>query len=288
MPSESSGTSFSLTSQISNSIDSLSVILLSIVDDIKSENNRSTIFDLHDSLHMKLTDSKDKSMETFVVLLAFLIICASSIDLDKRILVPEQLLSAIQAAAGVYIHPKTHSKNSSESIPKHLLRKTVVVTACNYGYLNHFHNLKCFLDRLDIKILVIAMDAKTHSYLQNIHGISSFYFNDSIAIKETSTKFRSEQFNLISNRKIEGVYLILAAGYDVIFVDPDIAVVRDPTLRLFYPGVDYIHSHNKICPQSYDWDFYKSEEEGNTGFYYARSNSKTLSLFNESLAAAPK
>ena len=37
-----------------------------------------------------------------------------------------------------------------------------------------------------------------------------------------------------------------------------------------------------------NWDFYKTVEEGNTGFYYVRSNSKTIKLFNDVKLEAPK
>ena len=49
-----------------------------------------------------------------------------------------------------------------------------------------------------------------------------------------------------------------------------------------------IHSHNRICPQHEVWDFFKSDEEGNTGFYYARTNEKTLKLWKDALALSPK
>ena len=50
----------------------------------------------------------------------------------------------------------------------------------------------------------------------------------------------------------------------------------------------HIYSHNRICPQFEVWDFFKSEEEGNTGFYYARTNERTLKLWKDALALSPK
>jgi hypothetical protein len=52
--------------------------------------------------------------------------------------------------------------------------------------------------------------------------------------------------------------------------------------RDFYPSSTALH-----C-RAYDWDFYKSEEEGNTGFYFVRSNSRTIKLWKDALATAPK
>lgn len=37
------------------------------------------------------------------------------------------------------------------------------------------------------------------------------------------------------------------------------------------------------------WDFfYRSKYEGNTGFYFVRSNEKTMKLWADAYAAAPK
>jgi hypothetical protein len=35
------------------------------------------------------------------------------------------------------------------------------------------------------------------------------------------------------------------------------------------------------------WDFRKSREEGNTGFYFVRSNSRTIKIWAEAFAAMP-
>ena len=36
------------------------------------------------------------------------------------------------------------------------------------------------------------------------------------------------------------------------------------------------------------WDFHKSKVEGNTGFYFVRSNNNTVQLWANAYAAAPK
>jgi hypothetical protein len=61
---------------------------------------------------------------------------------------------------------------------------------------------------------------------------------------------------------MEAVYGALVLGYNVVFSDVDIAVLRDPLPFLFLPGVDYAHSTNKGCNKR--WRFNESME-GNTG-----------------------
>ena len=39
-------------------------------------------------------------------------------------------------------------------------KETVLITACNFGYVNHLYNFKCFMDRLGFKFVVFALDGK--------------------------------------------------------------------------------------------------------------------------------
>jgi len=110
---------------------------------------------------------------------------------------------------------------------------------------------------------------------------------DDIQVRPEATEFRSKQFNIITHRKMEGIIAVMEMQHDVIFIDMDIALIRDPLPYLLWRNVDYVHSHNRICPQFEQWDFFKSDEEGNTGFYYARSNPRTLKLWKDALALSP-
>ena len=58
-------------------------------------------------------------------------------------------------------------------------------------------------------------------------GITSIEFS-STSIGTHPSKFRTKQFNSITNRKEEAVLSTLVLGYNVIFIDVDIAVIRDP------------------------------------------------------------
>jgi hypothetical protein len=45
---------------------------------------------------------------------------------------------------------------------------------------------------------------------------------------EDAAYFREDNFNVISVMKLECVLSIMKLGYDVIFIDSDVAIVRDP------------------------------------------------------------
>ena len=151
------------------------------------------------------------------------------------------LSKSLAFSAGVY--------RDSSSNP--LLKKTVVITGCNHGYLPFLNNFKCFIDRLNMKVLVFSMDLRTHMHVQHKmnSSLASFHWVGKNAIFEESADFRSEQFNFITHSKTSYTQMVLSLGYDVLFIDLDIALVRDPLPYIIWRNVDYVFTHNKICPQ---------------------------------------
>jgi hypothetical protein len=151
----------------------------------------------------------------------------------------EALLTQVTKAAGVYVDPLRQKG----------FEKTVVVTGCNYGFLNHLHNFKCFADRLGIKFLVVSMDQQTHSYLTN-HTTMISYYTGAGKVGEVGTgsvEFRSKEFNILTAKKKEAVHDILRLGYNVLFSDTDVVWVQDPFPYVLWTNVDYVHSVNAIC-----------------------------------------
>lgn len=195
----------------------------------------------------------------------------------------DTLKLALKESVGVY-------KQYNESNPYHpLVRNTVIVTGCNYGFLNHLLNFKCFMDRLQMKFLVIAMDKKAYHYLMHNTTMTAYLLDGGAVgeVTEDSTTFRSKQFNMITTKKKEAVHDILVLGYDVIFTDTDVAIVRDPIPYLIWNNVDYVHSLNLWCSKDDVYNFfYTSRIEGNTGFYYVKSNHKTIKLWQAAYEAS--
>ena len=148
-----------------------------------------------------------------------------------------KLPEALRAAAGVYKHPRSRS-----------LKKTVLVTASNFGYLNHLMNFKCFADRLNLKFLVFAFDDRIYSFLEPRTDLNVVKFTHGTKVGSEATYYRSKDFNIMSNRKFEATLEVLKLGYDLIFADPDVVIIDDPVPHVIYPGIDYAHSINKFCP----------------------------------------
>lgn len=191
----------------------------------------------------------------------------------------DKFRAQLDRVAGVYKDPVLANKYN--------LKKTVVITGCNHGFLNHLYNFDCFMRRLGMKYLVITMDSDAENVLANMTNFVTFPITGGISAK--STLFREKQFNLITARKKAAVHSIMQLGYDVLFSDTDVALLRDPFPYLLWRNVDYVHSLNGFCLTTNYWDgFFKSRSEGNTGFYYVKATNQTINLWAAAYAATAK
>eukprot|EP01041_Mallomonas_annulata_P010353 gene10353-21598_t len=175
-----------------------------------------------------------------------------------------------KASAGYYIDP---TKDGG-------LNNTLVIAGVNSGYGDFFLNFKCHMDRLGIKFLALAFDAGI-LHLMKENNVSHPYLMPDIIgatrVGPESSSFFSKNFNVICCRKLEAVAAALFLGYDVVFSDVDIGIIRDPIDYLFAAGIDHVHSSNNRCNVSWK---YNHGSEGNTGFYAVRSNVNTIRIWS--------
>lgn len=170
----------------------------------------------------------------FTCLVAFMQLSAASNNTYA------DLLPLLEKVSGIYSQVPSTSKHLS-------LEKTVIVTACNHGFLNHLFNFDCYMQRLKMKYLVIAMDKKAYEYLSANTSIVTYYMHSDNEITTAPQEFRSKQFNIITTRKKEAVLAIMKLGYNVLFSDTDVAILRDPLPYMIWNNVDYVHSINAFC-----------------------------------------
>lgn len=206
------------------------------------------------------------------------------------------LMKKLSEVAGVYIDIER----------RYGLNKTVVITSCNYAFLNHLNNFKCFADRLGIRFLVMALDPSLQSHLSRNTAMVSYLLRPG-EIGDISSEPHlphTPHHYQMAAKRTEAVYTVLAHGYDVLYSDVDIALVRDPFPYLLYSDMQFVHTVNSVCQRylstrsqtlqvrSYlisTLDRRRAEEplnidsydEGNTGFYFARSSNQTITLFKE-------
>lgn len=176
-------------------------------------------------------------LKTLIILFVSLFLQPSSSNHPSTL--DHGLLKKLHEVAGVY---KDESKRKG-------LEKTVIITTSNYGYLNHLHNFKCFADRLDIRFLVLAMDIRLKNYLAEHTNMVSYLLRAGAVGNVTSnaSSWQSMDYYTVVNKKTEAVYTVLSHGFDLLFAEVDIAIVRDPFPYLNYPDMHYIHSVNLFC-----------------------------------------
>lgn len=112
-----------------------------------------------------------------------------------------ELEKQLNNVAGIYKDKpiKNANTNNEKELAKDL-KNTVLITACNHGFINHLHNFKCFADRLGMKFLVIAMDKHAYHYIKHNTTMNAFFMTGGAfgEVTGSSTEFRSKQFNLIT------------------------------------------------------------------------------------------
>jgi hypothetical protein len=150
-------------------------------------------------------------------------------------------------------------------------------------FIDYFHNFKCFADRHGYKFVTVALDADTFDYLAQVPNVFPILLNTFNITPGNMSEFRQENWNRITVSKIVVVNRILKLGYHVVFSDLDVSIVEDPMHYFRDPPFDYMHTDNAICTTT---PFKLSNKyEGNTGFYFIRSNGNTTRLYDRFLAA---
>mmetsp|Transcript_123095 Transcript_123095/g.213448 ORF Transcript_123095/g.213448 Transcript_123095/m.213448 type:complete len:339 (-) Transcript_123095:925-1941(-) len=164
----------------------------------------------------------------------------------------------------------------------------LIVALTNMGYSDMASNFLCSMRRLGMtNTLMFATDLGSYSFLAN-RGYDIFYLNSTSS--ETGATWGSKAFNTFVKEKVRGVLAVVSAGYDVFFCDLDMVWKRSlsdvlPTAaredRL--PEVDgkkigQLEGDPNADGSGWDYAIYYYKAHSNTGFYYMRSNNRTVEL----------
>lgn len=149
-------------------------------------------------------------------------------------------------------------------------------------YREFLANFACNLRHLSPPRLpvVYSLDRKTHAFAA-ILGLSSVLLVDDEGDDAKPGAFEKQgprSFNAITKRKIAAVKFALKAGLDVLLSDADIFWCRDAGkyLEELLEHEDYRDADVLIQPEA-------NYRTLNSGFYFVRSNPRTLTLFNQLL-----
>ena len=173
--------------------------------------------------------------------------------------------------------------------PENIKIKTVkIITLTNDGYIDLTENLLISMQKLNIEKLlkIYCIGEKSYNYFKNKYSENEVELVDLINKSETVIQnwieYRSIQskdeegkkiWSSITSYKFYSIHKELMQGNNVIFIDGDIVFEKNP--------FDYLQNEigdNDILIQN---DFQTNENCGMcTGFFYMKSNEKTLKITN--------
>ncbi|CAI9099462.1 OLC1v1036289C1 [Oldenlandia corymbosa var. corymbosa] len=158
--------------------------------------------------------------------------------------------------------------------------KTVVVTTVNAAWTEPGSLLDLLLESLKNgngtqkfinHLVVLSLDQKAYNRCSEIHPHCFAIHTEGIDFSIQEAVFMTPDYVRLVWRKIECMQLVLKLGYNAIFTDADVLWFRDPFLH-FLDDADIQTSS----------DFYggaPTEGYANTGFYFAKSNNRTIQFF---------
>ena len=153
-------------------------------------------------------------------------------------------------------------------------------------YRHFLQSFRCNLEylRLSHAPLVYSLDVRTHNFSHHL-SLSSVLLSKSLGDDVTPGSFHRtgpRSFNAITKKKLKAVHQTLRSGFDVLLSDADVFWCQD--------AARYIAEQLLSSVQYADADVLIQPEAGyrslNSGFYYVRSNARTLRLFQALLRHA--
>ena len=163
---------------------------------------------------------------------------------------------------------------------------TVMFTATDTSteFVELLDNWLCHLQRLHIPPLVWSLDERTHRRLQLREGVHSVYAPTiKVPQRARPSEYKrpsSEEYTLTVALKPQVVLRVLRCGFDAIFLDVDVALIRDPLPWL-------LRSPTSNLQVSLNYDDRPAQQrvtglpDLNTGVIFARKDDQTKALIRE-------
>lgn len=144
--------------------------------------------------------------------------------------------------------------------------KPLILVFANYQYLLVLENWLAAVNRISVdNFLIVSLDEQLHHYLEE---------------KMINSIFRPCELNLrkLWIHRVDVILELMEDGYDVIHSDADAVWLKDPQPFLTVLSHDMFFSQGTVWPQDvYEkWNFVLC-----CGFFYMRSNQKTLKFIKE-------
>jgi len=151
--------------------------------------------------------------------------------------------------------------------------KTKLLSYVNGGYLDFALNWLKYIRALNMQNMVImyCLDDESFEHMSTEKDIESKRWISSNFHIETTSEFHQKGWDALMWNKMEAAHQLLTQGYNVLYADTDINFLKNPLSDL-----------EKICEEgNYDVAFQVAGGASICpGFFYAKSNAKTIHLFN--------
>tara|TARA_B100001093_G_scaffold195390_1_gene187849 strand:+ start:4435 stop:5397 length:963 start_codon:yes stop_codon:yes gene_type:complete len=153
------------------------------------------------------------------------------------------------------------------------MAETKLLSYVNGGYLDFALNWLKYIRELDMQDLVImyCLDDESFERMSEEKDIECKRWISPNFHIETTSEFHQKGWDALMWNKMEAAHQLLTAGYTVLYADTDINFLKNPLSDL-----------EKICEEgNYDVAFQVAGGASICpGFFYAKSNEKTIHLFN--------
>jgi len=151
--------------------------------------------------------------------------------------------------------------------------KTKLLSYVNGGYLDFALNWLKYIRELNMQNMVImyCLDDESFERMSEEKDIECKRWISPNFHIETTSEFHQKGWDALMWNKMEAAHQLLTAGYNVLYADTDINFLKNPLSDL-----------EKICEEgNYDVAFQVAGGASICpGFFYAKSNAKTIHLFN--------
>lgn len=162
----------------------------------------------------------------------------------------------------------------------------IILSGLNWGYREFMMNFVCNLRRLHItNYIIAAFDSKLYEY-GFIRGLSIYHENtvtSSLSSDEDDTvAYGSDAFKELTKMKSRIVLRFLELGINILWCDVDIILFKNPLYHI------PTSKNNDIFIQSNapDDEPSTSRRRLNSGFYYVKSNHRTIHTFQKIITYA--
>jgi len=153
------------------------------------------------------------------------------------------------------------------------MSETKLLSYVNGGYLDFALNWLKYIRNLDMQDMVImyCLDDESFERMSEEKDIESLRWVSPNFHIETTSEFHCKGWDALMWNKMEAAHQLLTKGYNVMYADTDINFLKNPLSDL-----------EKICEEgNHDVAFQVAGGASICpGFFYAKSNPKTIHLFN--------